>query len=217
MTTAMASVRRTADFALTGDGSAGEWAKAEWLPLSPVSGSATYSSRAKTLYSDTGMYFLFHCEDRRLTCSQATDFDDIYEEDVVEVFLWPDPRQVLYFEYELSPLGVELPLLIPNQGGIFMGWRPWHYEGARRVRRATVVRGGPKEPMAAVEGWTAECFVPFALMRGLGGVPPTRGALWHGNLYRIDYDESPATHWAWSPASGPNFHNYRGFGTLRFD
>lgn len=217
MTTGMASVRRTADFAVSGDGAAAEWAKADWLPLTPVSGSSAYGSRAKMLYSDTGMYFLFDCEDRRLTCTMTEDGDDIYEEDVVEVFLWPDARQVLYFEYEISPLGVELPLLIPNQGGVFMGWRPWHYEGARKVRRATAVRGGPKAPMAAVEGWSAEFFVPFALLRGLGSVPPARGVLWHGNLYRIDYDESPATHWAWSAASGPNFHNYRGFGTLRFD
>jgi hypothetical protein len=132
MTTAMASVRRTADFAVTGDGAAAEWAKADWLPLTPVGGSSAYGSRAKMLYSDTGMYFLFDCEDRRLTCTMTEDGDDIYQEDVVEVFLWPDARQVLYFEYEVSPLGVELPLLIPNQGGMFMGWRPWHYEGPRR-------------------------------------------------------------------------------------
>lgn len=217
MTTRMTTVQREADFEVTGDGSAPQWGRTEWLTLTPVAGTASYASRAKVLYSDTGMYFLFDCEDRRLTCTMTRDGDDLYEEDVVEVFLWPDPHQVLYFEYEISPLGVELPLLIPNQGGIFMGWQPWHYEGARRVRRATAVRGGPKAPMAAVAGWTAEFFIPFALMRGLGRVPPTRGALWQGNLYRIDYDESPATHWAWSPASGSNFHNYRGFGTLRFE
>ncbi len=217
MTPATALVRRTADFEVTGDGAACEWAGADWLPLTRVGGSSAYLSRAKMLYSDTGLYFLFDCEDRRLTCTMRQDGEDIYREDVVEVFLWPDPRQVLYFEYEVSPLGVELPLLVPNQGGIFMGWRPWHYEGPRQVRRATAVRGGPRASMAAVEGWSAEFFIPFALLRGLGGVPPAPGLRWQGNLYRIDYDASPATHWAWSPASGANFHHCRGFGTLRFE
>ncbi len=29
-----------------------------------------------------------------------------------------------YFEYEISPLGYELPILIPNFDGKFLGWRP---------------------------------------------------------------------------------------------
>ena len=211
-----ATVARTPDFELTGSGTAPEWDAAEWLPLTPVEGAAPYTTRAKALWSATGLYFLFDCPDHRLTCSMADDFDDIYNEDVVEVFLWPDEGQVLYFEYEISPLGVELPILVPNREGVFMGWRPWHYEGERRVRRATAVRGGGKAPMAEVEGWTAECFIPFALFKGLGNVPPRPGVRWRANLYRIDYDELPATHWAWSPASGANFHNVRGFGTLLF-
>ena len=54
-----------------------------------------------------------------------------------EVFLWPDERDPIYFEYEISPLGRELPILVPNLDGKFLGWRPWHYEGepARRARR----------------------------------------------------------------------------------
>jgi len=212
-----ARLARVPDFDVSGGGAAAEWSRAEWLPLAPVSGDAAYATRAKVLCSDAGLYFLFECEDRRLTCTMTEDFGDIYNEDVVEVFLWPDERQVLYFEYEISPLGVELPILVPNRDGLFMGWRPWHYEGERRVRRATAVRGGERAPMAAVEAWTAEFFVPFALLKGLGNVPPRPGARWRANLYRIDYDAEPATHWAWSPASGPNFHNYRGFGTLVFE
>jgi len=210
------AVKRVVDFELTGTGAAPAWNQAEWLPLSPVAGSSEYLTRGKVLYSSQGMYFLMECADKRLTCTMTDDYDDIYEEDVVEVFLWPDEGQVLYFEYEVSPLGVELPLLIPNREGVFMGWRPWHYEGERRVRRATAVRGGPKAPMAEVEGWAAEFFIPFALLKGLGNVPPLPGTSWRANLYRIDYDEAPATLWAWCPDTGPVFHNYRGFGTLAF-
>jgi hypothetical protein len=210
-------VEKVSDFEVTGQGTAPQWQSAEWQALQRLGdGKAAYAARARALYSDTGIYFLFDCPDRKLTCTMTRDFDDIYKEDVVEVFLWPDERQPLYFEYEISPLGVELPILVPNHEGVFMGWRPWHYEGERKIRSATAVRGGPKASMAAVEGWSAEFFVPFALFRGLGNTPPRPGTRWRANMYRIDYDETPATLWAWCPQTGGNFHNFRQFGTFVF-
>jgi hypothetical protein len=210
-------VSRVDDFEVTGRGTASEWAAAEWVALTRVGvGRSAYPTRAKVLWSETGFYFLVDCEDRQLTCTMTEDYNEIYREDVVEVFLWPDESQVLYFEYELSPLEVELPILVPNREGVFMGWRPWRYVGERKIRKATSVRGGKKALMAPAEGWTAEFFIPFALLRGLGNVPPKPGSRWRGNLYRIDYDEAPASHWAWSPVTGPSFHNYRDFGTLVF-
>jgi hypothetical protein len=162
------------------------------------------------------MYFLVDCADSQLTCSMTQDFDDIYEEDVVEVFLWPDESQQLYFEYEVSPLEIELPILVPNSDGEFHGWRPWHFTGGRRTAAKTSVRGGPKESMARVDGWTAEFFIPFELLKGLGNVPPERGTRWRANIYRIDYDHLPQSHWAWCPDTDAEFHSFRDFGTFEF-
>ena len=118
-------VARVTDFDVTGEGRAPQWSQAEWLTLGIVSKARnSYATRVKVAYSETGVYLLFDCEDRKLTCTMLQDFQDIYREDVVEVFLWPDPAQDLYFEYELSPLGIELPILVPNHKGTFMGWRP---------------------------------------------------------------------------------------------
>ena len=208
-------VKRVDDFEVTGAGTAPAWDQTDWQPLQCLGpGSAKYLSRVKVLCSAKGLYFLFDCEDRKLSCTMPNDFDDIFREDVVEVFLWPDEKQDLYFEYELSPLNVELPILIPNHKGAFMGWRPWHYEGDRKIRRATAVRGGAKAALAAVQGWSAEFCIPFALLRGLGNTPPGAGTSWRANMYRIDYDESPATHWAWCEKTGCNFHRFREFGTI---
>ncbi len=210
-------VEQVHDFDLSAPDSYKAWTSAKWHDLIKVgNGPADYKTRAKILWSEKGMYFLFDVEDKKLHCAMTRDFDDIYREDVVEVFLWPDESQALYFEYEISPLGVELPILVPNSKGAFMGWRPWHYEGERLIRRITATYGGPRKPMADVSGWSAAFFIPFALLKGLGNVPPKPGSAWRANMYRIDYDSGPLTQWAWCPDTGCNFHDYLRFGSFRF-
>ena len=100
--------------------------------------------------------------DRTLTATMNEDFMDLWKEDVFEVFLWTDERFPVYFEYEISPLDRELPILIPNFGGRFLGWRPWHYDQDRKTRKATSIIGGPKQSKAAIQGWRAEFFIPYA-------------------------------------------------------
>ena len=85
------------------------------------SGGQPYESRFKVLYSNTGLYFLMEGTDRTLTATMNEDFMDLWKEDVFEVFLWTDERFPVYFEYEISPLDRELPILIPNFGGTVPG------------------------------------------------------------------------------------------------
>jgi hypothetical protein len=210
------TVPSVADFELTGSGFASAWTQAEWQTLARVGGEGGYATRAKVVGSTTGLYFLVDCEDQRLQCTLQSHFADLYREDVIEVFLWPDESQNLYFEYEISPLGYELPILVPNSKGSFHGWLPWHYEGPRKVRFATAVRGGEKKPLAPVTGWSVEFFIPFALFQGLGNPVPKPGMQWRANIYRIDYDTGKPTQWAWCPDTGTNFHGFRQFGTLQF-
>ncbi len=211
-------VKSTADFAVTGDGSAAEWNTTAWEPLSKRGGSGghDYDARVKMLYSVTGLYVLFNGSDRTLSATMDQDFLDLWTQDVFEFFLWPDERQTIYFEYEISPLGFELPILIPNVGGKFLGWRPWHYEGDRLIRKATSTSDGIKKSGATISGWTAEVFVPYKLLEPLGNVPPKSGSRWRANFYRVDYDDNRTTEWDWSRV-GPSFHEYQKFGTLEFE
>lgn len=209
-------IQRVNDFEVTGLGDAPAWAGVEWLAMTKVGGSSDYRSRAKVLYSDNGIYFLVDNEDARLTCSALQDFDDLYTEDVVEVFLWSEQAHPVYFEYEISPLNAELPILVANNGTGFHGWLPWHYQGERRIRHATTVRGGEQVPMATVDGWTTEFFIPFQLLKGLSNAPARPGTRWHANIYRIDYDAPQLAQWAWCPDTGTNFHNYQQFGVFEF-
>ena len=211
-------VRRTEDFELTGRGDAAAWNDAPWVDLVRVgSGAAAYKTRAKVMYSPTGVYVLADCEDKILTADMTKDFDLLFTQDVVEVFLWPEPSQWTYFEYEISPLDVELPLMVVNSGGPFNGWLPFNYGGLGRVRHATAVRGGERKPFANIDGWSCEMHIPYSLLRGLQNTQPTSGTLWRANIYRIDYDNTPASQWAWCPDTDWNFHDFRKFGTWRFE
>jgi predicted TIM-barrel fold metal-dependent hydrolase len=210
-------VPRTDDFEVTGDGSANAWEKTAWTPLEKLpDGPLAYNARCKMLYSKTGIYVLLSGSDRKVTATLAEDFADLWNEDVFEFFLWPDPSQTLYLEYEISPLGRELALLVPNLDHKQLGWRPWHYEDGRKTRKGVSVSGGKARSNAEITGWTAEVFVPYDLFRPLRNVPPQSGTTWRANFYRVDYDNQQSTAWAWMPVPG-TFHDYEKFGTLEFE
>ena len=210
-------ISRTADFAVGESDNAALWQDLPWLDLIEHGQRMTgLQTRTKLAWSATGIYVLIESEDRFLTCKERKDFDDIFNDDVVEIFLRPDPGRPLYFEYEVSPLGVELVLLIPNNNGIFMGWRPWHYEKERLDKKRVWVDGGKQEAGAAVKSWTAEIFIPFKLFKGLIDFPPRPGSCWRGNVCRMDFDAQPCAKWSLTPQADNGFHSFKEFGILQF-
>ena len=210
------TVRATNDFEVTGAGDNPAWQPVEWTMLRRRQPDGhPYETRFKILYSPTGLYFLMDGTDRKLTATMTEDFMDLWHEDVFEVFLWTDERYPVYFEYEISPLNKELAILVPNFGGEFLGWRPWHYEKDRLIRKATTVTGGRKESNAAIQGWRAEFFIPYTLLKPLQNVPPKPGTRWRANFYRMDHDDGKRTQWEWAPV-GNTFHEYQKYGDLVF-
>jgi hypothetical protein len=209
-------VKKCNDFKVTGDGRSTEWENTTWLVVAQQGNNPVlYSTKVKVLYSGTGIYFLFNCEDKKLTSTFQGDFLDLYLEDVVEVFLWTDESFPVYFEYEVSPLNYELPIIIPNYQGKFLGWKPWHYEGERQTQHATSVTGGQKVSGGSVTGWMAEFFIPYKLLVPLNNVPPVSGTKWRANMYRIDYDNG-TKYFAWQKIN-KSFHEYNHFGTFIFE
>jgi predicted TIM-barrel fold metal-dependent hydrolase len=210
-------VKATDDFEVTGDGSAAAWKKTEWEPLHKRNAKGLpYETRVKVLYSKKGLYVLMDATDKKITAKITDDFQDLWTEDVFEVFLWPDERDALYFEYEISPLNHELPILVPNLEGKFLGWRPWHYEGDRKIRKATSATGGQLKSGSDVTGWKAEFFIPYDLLKPLRNISPQPGTRWRANFYRMDYDDGNTTSWDWARV-GPSFHEFQKFGTLVFE
>ncbi len=211
-----AIVKKCQDFTVTGNGSSGSWESTEWINLiHQGSGVISYETRVKVLYSSTGIYFLFRCEDEKLTTTMKDDNLNLWEEDVVEVFLWTSEDFPVYFEYEISPMDFELPIIVPNYKGKFLGWLPWNYGGDRRILHATSAVGGEKKSGSTVSAWIAEFFIPYKLLNPLPQVPPVSGTKWRANMYRIDYDKG-ASHFAWQKTSR-SFHEFNSFGTFIFE
>lgn len=205
-------IKPTENFDISGKGDAPEWAATDWVLLEKRKGPGDYVTRAKLLYSATGIYALFSCDDKKITATFGEDFANLWTEDVVELFFWPDESNPIYFEYELSPLNHELVLLVPNLHGDFLGWTPWNYDGDRKVRHAVNI---VRDKQGNTLKWVAEFFIPYALLKPLQNVPPKKGTEWRMNLYRIDHD-TQHTSWAWKPVQ-KNFHDYQRFGRLRFE
>ncbi len=203
-----------ADFDITGDGSHSAWQAAKWTSLHRRdSSSHDYQCRVKVLYSQTGLYVLMDSTDKKLSAAMQEDFLNLWTEDVFEVFLWPHEGWPVYFEYEISPLAKELPIIVPNFDGQFFGWRPWHYDGVRATKKAVKIVGGEAKSGANIEGWKAEIYFPYDLLKPLQNVPPKSGSRWRANFYRMDYDDGKTSSWDWARV-GKSFHEYQKFGTL---
>lgn len=209
-------IKKCEDFGVNGQGDAKQWQSVDWTPLNTRGkGQHDYTARIKMLYSDKGVYVLFDGTDKTLTATMKEDFLDLWNEDVYECFFWTNEKHPMYFEYEISPLGFELPILVPNLDGKFLGWRPWHYEGDKKIQKKVSVTGGQQKSMSQVTGWRAEVFIPYAVLEPLQNVPPKEGTKWRANFYRVDYDDDKVTAWDWARV-GPSFHEHKKYGTIVF-
>src|SRR5262245_11784536 len=193
-------VKSTDDFEVTGTraraGKNSIWDTAEWSALTRRgAGGLPYDAKVKVLYSKTGLYVLFIGTDAKLTAT-LKDGDHLWTEDVFEVFLQPDAGQPSYFEYEISPRGAELSLMVTNAGGKLLRWQPWVFEEGevRKVRKAA----GAISAGSDIKGWSAEVFIPYALLKPLTDGAPKSGDRWRANFYRVDHDDGKTTGWDWS-------------------
>ena len=62
------TIKKCQDFKITGKGNSDFWNSTEWINLvQRRQNPPIYKTKVKVLYSETGIYFLFDCEDKKLT------------------------------------------------------------------------------------------------------------------------------------------------------
>jgi hypothetical protein len=160
------------------------------------------TTRVKVLWSAKTLYVRFECRYRELFLFEdAQDGgrrDRLWERDVAEVFLQPDPARPQYYkEFEVSPNGlwIDLDILPDGQADLRSG-----------MQSSVSLDGKPR-------AWAAELAIPIRAVT-TNFDPATS---WGVNFFRIE-GADPRTYHAWQPTltPQPDFHVPEVFGRLRF-
>lgn len=193
------------------------WSPIPWHPLRPLERTrACASTRCRLLAARDGLHVRIACTASVLTATMRNDGDPLYLQDVVEIFLWPDPSDdgtACYLEHEVSPAGRCLTLIVASNGKPQARWTPWGLDTDSQPRQRVKIR----RKRGRIVGWDVAVVLPWRLFAGLGVTPPAAGTCWRGNITRIDHGQGVARHAAWSLPTEVNFHQLSTMGIVRFD
>ena len=165
------------------------------------------ATRVRLLWDDVNLYFGFDCDDDDPKPNAAMTNRDanLWEEEVVEMFLSPTGELHTYAELEVNPLNTLFDAMILNNGKRTQVLRDWDMEA---IRHAVAFRS---------DGWSVEVALPFDEFYTAPHTPPRVGDTWRMNLYRIERsDPKNPELTSWSRTLVYNFHNSEAFGILQF-
>lgn len=200
------------NFLPDGDLSKSLWKQAKWVEFdSDASGKSHYpeaETRVASLWTETHIYFAFSSRYDSLNIYEGEDPKaerwQLWERDVVEVFLNPEPARVNhYFEFEVAPNNQWIDLEIDKTKDPFndASWNSG-FEHATRIDAEHHV-------------WTMEMRIPLAAMNVKD---PRAGTEWRVNFFRAagkgGDDHRKFLAWSIIP-EGKTFHVPTRFGILK--
>ncbi|HHX43133.1 MAG TPA: hypothetical protein GX714_03985 [Chloroflexi bacterium] len=183
------------------------------LCLADTGGTPRQATTCRLLWDESYLYVAFDCVDDDIWGITTERDRDIFNQEVVELFVDDDCDDYSYIEIEVSPLNAVLDLYMLNRGGVRRGLWDWNSSG---LRTAVVVDGDPTRRGTLDRRWTVEIAVPMADFMTAPHLPPQAGDVWHVNLYRIDRGTAGDEYSAWSPPGKIDFHTPERFGRLVF-
>lgn len=205
----------TQDFVPDGNLHKPVWRGAPWVKIDhDAFNPATFPQSATqiaSLWTGAYAYFAFRCKYTTLNLFEAKDpskdFWTLWERDVVEIFLNPQPARMRhYYEFEVAPNNLWIDLEIDLDKKPF-GNAQWDsgFEHATSVDAKNHV-------------WTCELRIPVAVLTGTK--PLEANTEWRINFFRVDGpgNETQRRHLSWSPVHTDthSFHSPWSFGVVRF-
>lgn len=184
----------------------------EWEKAEPISFCTDWQGQnademlettVSCLWSPEILYLRFTCRYREIYVFDDADpngrRDHLWDRDVAEVFLQPDPSHQRYYkEFEISPNGMWIDLDVG----------PGKLDDLRSGMERSVCLNEQSRT------WSAELAIP------LRALTPKFDPMnvWRTNFYRIEGRKEPRRYMAWRPTNTPepNFHVPSAFGRLRF-
>lgn len=167
-------------------------------------------TEAWIVYDDEFIYFAFRLEDENIWATYRQRDQHLWTQEVVEVFIHPNPEHPAYIELEVNPLGTMLDIFLLDirKPLPYESWNSKHLKWAVQV-------DGTVDGTANDRGWTCEIALPFEDVAMAPNVPPAPGDRWRVNLYRVE-NRPEKVGLAWSPTLRPDFHVPSMFGTIEF-
>lgn len=142
---------------------------------------AKQKTAARVLWDAQALYLGFEADDADITARFLQRDDPTYQDDAVEFFVNPDPKQeAVYYGFEMNVRGVLYDYLNYNSRTLFKRW------DATGMQIATTMRGTLNERADTDTGWTLEAAIPWANFEELSRRPPVAGAVWKANFNRWD-------------------------------
>ena len=174
---------------------------ADWQGLHP---DPERQTEVRVLWTSKTLYLKFECRYRELFVFEDSDpngrRDHLWDRDVAEVFLQPDPSRPRYYrEFEVSPNGMWIDLDIFPDG--------------LRDLKSGLTRSVWLD--REKHRWAGELAIPMKALTE--HFDPA--AVWRANFYRVEGPKEPRFYSAWRPTGTPqpNFHVPSAFGKLRFE
>jgi hypothetical protein len=192
----------------------GNYDKADWSGIDEVSlvntmtgSQPRLNTKVKAAWNDEFLYVAFSCEDDSINATMTEYNDEIYKEEVIEVFIDDDCDLKTYIEIEVNPLNTLLHYEAHNnlKGNVLLY--------ARKEKKVfNVVLHGEDQ-----KKWSAEIAIPMTEFTAAANIPPKPGDRWLVNFYRIKRPPNGEDEFtAWSPTVVRRYHTPQKFGQLIF-
>lgn len=191
------------------------WRSAHWTQFDRDAFKAVSFPQSATevasLWTPEYVYFAFRCRYSLLNVFENkdpnSDFWALWERDVVEVFLNPQPERMRhYYEFEVAPnnLWIDLEINLDKQPATNAKWDS-EFQHATSLDQQNHL-------------WNCELRIPVAALNG--AKPLTADTEWRINFFRCD-GPSENSHrrllsWSMVQSATNSFHSPWSFGVIRF-
>ncbi len=205
---------------ITIDGKLNEpaWQAAEVIEDFRIPGTGArpkFLTSVRLLWDDEYLYVGADMEDFDVNATHKEHNSQLWDDDVIELFLKPREDRNFYYEFQVNPLATTLNLLIGRRGaGTFDRWRTWE----SGMKAAVTIQGTLNDWTDKDAGWCAEFAIPLKAFESTGPRPQL-GDRWRFALCRYEYSvyiqDGPELS---SSARLPevNFHKYEAYDYLEF-
>jgi len=200
-----------------------EWLRAEEAPLrhADTGLGIPFKTTVRLLWDDTYLYVAFYGEDNDAWATYTKDDDNLWEEEVFEVFIDPENRGHTYYEININPANAIVDLFILNGGetrkGRFINTKNWNFSG---LKHGVFIEGDGRNEGNSDTFWTAELAIPFEEFWTADHTPPRAGDMWRMNFCRIERGKVNVDDDDWQAAfsfpKGLGFHIPWRFGNIYF-